>query len=207
VRIVLVAAMLLFAVAGASALGSTRHKRASSRARVVCHKHGERRVCRRVKKSHKTKSHKAHKPATTGKSSTPTPWSNVPPSVSPGPSSTPEAPSAGAPSSPNPVESPSTPAAPARVEVTAEDTEAFRFVLSRPTVPAGRVILEFVNHGQDEHNLNATESDEALAGSVPAATPGSHVSLSLNLRPGSYTLFCSLAGHEARGMKATLQVQ
>jgi plastocyanin len=91
--------------------------------------------------------------------------------------------------------------------VTAEDSEAFRFVLSRPTVPAGKVIIEFVNHGQDEHNLNAIEASEgSVAGSLPSARPNAHLSLTLNLRPGSYTLFCSLAGHEAKGMKATLVV-
>jgi plastocyanin len=105
-----------------------------------------------------------------------------------------------------PTESP-TITAPAHVEVTAEDTEAFRFVLSRPTVPAGKVIIEFVNHGQDEHNLNAVEPTEgSAAGSLPDTAPNEHLSLTLNLRPGSYTLFCSLPGHEAKGMKATLVV-
>jgi uncharacterized cupredoxin-like copper-binding protein len=31
--------------------------------------------------------------------------------------------------------------------------------------------------------------------------------LSLELHAGSYTLFCSLPGHEAKGMKATLKVE
>jgi plastocyanin len=93
------------------------------------------------------------------------------------------------------------------VEVTAEDSGAFHFVLSRPTVPAGKVIVEFVNHGQDEHNLNAVEPTEgSLEGSIPNTAPNAHPSLTLNLRPGSYTLFCSLPGHEAKGMKATLVV-
>jgi plastocyanin len=94
------------------------------------------------------------------------------------------------------------------VQVTAEDSEAFRFVLSRPTVPAGKVILEFVNHGQDEHNLNAVEAgSDTVAGSIPDTAPNAHPTLTLTLRPGSYTLFCSLPGHEAKGMKATLVVE
>jgi plastocyanin len=97
--------------------------------------------------------------------------------------------------------------APAHVEVTAEDTEAFRFVLSRPTVPAGKVIVEFVNHGQDEHNLNVAQPTESsVSDSLPNTASNAHLSLTLNLRPGSYTLFCSLPGHEAKGMKATLVV-
>ncbi|MFZ1154600.1 MAG: plastocyanin/azurin family copper-binding protein [Solirubrobacteraceae bacterium] len=91
--------------------------------------------------------------------------------------------------------------------MTAEDTEAFRFVLSRPTVPAGKVIIEFINHGQDEHNLNAVEPTEGVvAVSLPNTASNSHLSLTLNLHSGSYTLFCSLPGHEAKGMKATLVV-
>jgi plastocyanin len=92
--------------------------------------------------------------------------------------------------------------------VTAEDTDAFRFVLSRPTVPAGETIIEFVNHGQDEHNLNAVEATEGpLAGSLPKTPSNSHLSLTVDLHPGNYTLFCSLPGHEAKGMKATLVVE
>jgi plastocyanin len=93
------------------------------------------------------------------------------------------------------------------VQVTAEDTAAYRFILSRPTVPAGEVIIEFVNHGQDEHNLNAHEpNEEKLAGSLPDTAPNAHPSLTLNLHHGSYTLFCSIKDHEAKGMKATLVV-
>jgi plastocyanin len=99
------------------------------------------------------------------------------------------------------------------VEVTAEDTEAFRFVLSRPSVPAGEVIIEFVNHGQDEHNLHAVEPTEGTeVGAIPNTPPsvsGQHSSpsLTLNLHPGSYDFFCSLPHHEEKGMKATLKVE
>jgi plastocyanin len=91
------------------------------------------------------------------------------------------------------------------VQVTAQE---YSFTLSRPAVPAGKVIVEYVNRGQDEHNLHAIESSEGVeAGALPNTLPGAHPQLSLNLRPGSYTLLCSLAGHEAKGMKATLVVQ
>jgi plastocyanin len=93
------------------------------------------------------------------------------------------------------------------VEVTAEDSEGYRFVLSRSSVPAGKTIIEFVNHGQDEHNLNATESEGEVVGSLPNTPSEGHLSLTVNLKPGSYTLFCSLPGHAAKGMKATLTVE
>jgi plastocyanin len=106
------------------------------------------------------------------------------------------------------AEAPAAPAGPAHVQVTAEDTGAFRFILSRSSVPAGPVAIEFVNHGQDEHNLNVQPGEESLVGSLPNTAPGAHPSLpTLDLHAGSYTLFCSLPGHEAKGMKATLTVE
>jgi len=106
------------------------------------------------------------------------------------------------------AEAPATPTGPAHVQVTAEDTGAFRFILSRGSVPAGPVAIEFVNHGQDEHNLNVKPGEESLVGSLPNTAPGAHPSLpTLDLHAGTYTLFCSLPGHEAKGMKATLAVE
>ena len=108
----------------------------------------------------------------------------------------------GSPETP-PTEVPGTPA-PARVQVIAKE---YSFTLSRAEVPAGKVIVEFVNGGEDPHNLHLEEPTEgAEAGAFPTSSPGFHGDLTLNLRPGAYTLFCSLPGHEAKGMKATLTV-
>ena len=102
---------------------------------------------------------------------------------------------------PSEAEPPSVP----HVQVSAVE---YSFTLSRTSVPAGKVILQFVNDGQDEHNLQITEGEEGpLTGSF-ADTPSKGVSqLQLEMRSGSYTLFCSLHGHEAKGMKATLTVE
>ncbi|HWX73686.1 MAG TPA: hypothetical protein VNZ05_00170 [Solirubrobacteraceae bacterium] len=83
----------------------------------------------------------------------------------------------------------------------------YHFSLSRTTVPAGKVILQFVNHGQDEHNLNVAAGDGSLAGWFANAPASAMASEQFELRPGSYTLFCSLPEHEQKGMKATLLVQ
>lgn len=83
----------------------------------------------------------------------------------------------------------------------------YSFTLSRTTVPAGKVIFEFVNQGQDEHNLNVLPSEGPLAGAFPD-TPSKSVSdQAVILRAGSYTLFCSLPEHKQKGMKATLLVE
>ncbi len=202
---------LLCGVTGAVAIAATGHptRHHSSRSARACHRTKHHRcpathAAKRHTKRHRTS--KRARPKGGTRSSGPTSsWTNVPAAVGPGStpgSSTPPSPGGAT----GPTEPPSTPA-PARVQVTAEDSEAFRFVLSRPTVPAGRVIIEFVNHGQDEHNLNAIEPAEgSVAGSIPDTLPNAHPSVTLNLRRGSYTLFCSLSDHEAKGMKATLLV-
>jgi plastocyanin len=102
-----------------------------------------------------------------------------------------------------PVEPPAE--GPVHVQVIAKE---YSFTLSRAEVPAGKVIVEFVNDGEDSHNLHFQEPAEASeAGAFPTSSPGFHGDLTLNLHPGSYTLFCSLPGHEAKGMKATLIVR
>lgn len=97
------------------------------------------------------------------------------------------------------------PPPPARVQVIAKE---FYFTLSRPEVPAGRVIVEFVNGGEDPHNLHLQPSNgEPEVGAFATSSPGTHTDQAFNMRPGQYTLFCSLPGHEALGMKATLTVK
>jgi plastocyanin len=118
---------------------------------------------------------------------------------SPTPSTTPsEAPPSEAPAE---VEPPSV----AHVQVSAIE---YGFSLSRTTVPAGKVIVQFVNDGQDEHNLKVSETEEGPVVGSFADTPSKGIGqLQLEMRSGSYTLFCSLQGHEAKGMKATLTVE
>jgi plastocyanin len=91
-----------------------------------------------------------------------------------------------------------------RVQVTAVE---YSYTLSRSVVPAGKVILEFVNKGQDEHNLNALGGEGELAGSFGDEPAGGVKDQAIVFKRGSYTLFCSLPEHEQKGMKATLLVQ
>lgn len=135
------------------------------------------------------------------------PGSATPGSTTTTPTSGPSSPAS--PSTPAPASGettpPNSPPSIPRIQVTAVE---YHFTLSRTTVPAGKVIFDFVNHGQDEHNLNALEPNEGtVAGSLPNTAPNAHPSLSLELHAGSYTLFCSLPHHEEKGMKATLKVE
>jgi plastocyanin len=98
------------------------------------------------------------------------------------------------------VEPPSIP----HVQVSAVE---YAFTLSRTTVPAGKVIFQFVNNGQDEHNLQIAPSEGPPAGWF-GNTPSKGIGdLTVEMQPGTYTLLCSLPTHEQKGMKATLTVE
>lgn len=83
----------------------------------------------------------------------------------------------------------------------------YHYTLSRTTVPEGKVVLQFVNDGQDEHNLNVLSGEGELESSFPKTVSHGVRETTLNMRKGNFTLFCSLPEHEAKGMKATLTVE
>ena len=83
----------------------------------------------------------------------------------------------------------------------------FHYTLSRTTVPAGKVALQFVNNGQDEHNMNVLSDEGEVELAFPKTLSQGVREQTVTLRKGSFTLFCSLPEHEAKGMRATLTVQ
>lgn len=90
------------------------------------------------------------------------------------------------------------------VQVTAVE---YHYTLSRTTVPAGKVALQFVDDGQDEHNLNVLSGEGEVEAAFPNTVSHGVREQTVTLRKGSFTLFCSLPEHEAKGMHATLTVQ
>jgi plastocyanin len=127
----------------------------------------------------------------------------LPVSVAPvasGPASEPSPPAPGGGETGETGEPPSVP----HVQVSAVE---YAFTLSRTTVPAGKVIFQFVNNGQDEHNLQIAPSEGPLVGSFPDTPAKGIGDLQLEIQPGVYTLLCSLPTHEQKGMKATLTVE
>lgn len=194
---------------------------AAKKAKVKCHwvkatkKRKRHKVCVKVK----AKKQAAAKPTTTTtktptkspssgskpSSSTTNPSSSTTPSTSPAPgtSTTPTTPDAatdpGTPTTPDPT----TPIA-ARLQAT---TREWSITLSRPTLPAGSTILQLVNRGEDAHDLHLRPSSGgADLLSIPSTDSGAIADTSGTLTAGTYTLYCSLPGHEAAGMKATLTV-
>jgi plastocyanin len=69
---------------------------------------------------------------------------------------------------------------------------------------AGKVTITMANMSPVEHNVTVAQGGTVL-GATPTFQGGSRT-LTLNLKPGAYTFYCSVPGHRQAGMEGTLTV-
>jgi plastocyanin len=82
----------------------------------------------------------------------------------------------------------------------------FAIAVYRPRVRAGALKFSVRNLGEDVHDLVVRRGGRRIA-ALPAIEAGGTATLRVTLRrPGRYQLVCTVADHEARGMRATLRV-
>jgi cytochrome c oxidase subunit 2 len=70
---------------------------------------------------------------------------------------------------------------------------------------AGKVTLTLMNASPLLHNIALKGNGVDVTG--PVVPSGGHSSVTAVLKPGAYTYYCSVPGHEAAGMKGTLEVK
>jgi len=112
---------------------------------------------------------------------------------------------------PTPVPAPEAPVLPpVYSDPYAVQIQGFEFglQLSKPAVSAGNVRVEFnLSRAEDPHNLWLVREDgTGSPHSFDEEPSGAVVAKTLALTRGRWTLFCSLSGHEAAGMRAVLTV-
>ncbi len=95
------------------------------------------------------------------------------------------------------------PSPPARAQVSADE---FRLTLSRSAIHRGPAIIELVNFGEDDHDLALRRVGGTRTYRIGVVHPGATGELDARLPPGPLTLWCTLADHRSRGMRATLRV-
>ena len=82
---------------------------------------------------------------------------------------------------------------------------------SRGSLPAGRVVVQLWNRGQDAHDLRIRLLRHGHmtgpAQGVAATVSGGLSQATWHLAPGRYVLYCSMPGHYKRGMHTTLVVR
>jgi plastocyanin len=82
---------------------------------------------------------------------------------------------------------------------------ALRFDKARAAVLAGRVTIRLTNDATVEHNVTIAKGSKTL-GATKTITESADT-LALELAPGDYAFFCSVAGHRESGMEGTLAVE
>jgi plastocyanin len=113
------------------------------------------------------------------------------------PTSSPEA-------SPTDSAAPSSADAPASQTLTATEGEMF-IEVSEDALSAGSYTIEVVNEGSGTHDL-VVERDGNDVASTDDIAPGSSTTLTVDLEPGEYVFYCSVANHRAMGMEVTVTV-
>ncbi|MGZ8667664.1 MAG: plastocyanin/azurin family copper-binding protein [Solirubrobacterales bacterium] len=101
--------------------------------------------------------------------------------------------------------------APNRVSATGDEASEtdMSLVLSRSKIDPGRAVIQFINSGEDVHDLQVKRKGAPdVQGHTGNVQPGEQEEVELTLRKGSkYALWCSIADHRDLGMDATLTVR
>lgn len=89
----------------------------------------------------------------------------------------------------------------------------FDLVLSKPKLRPGRAIVQFVNAGEDPHDLKLQRlgtpgHPDGVTRAIGVVGSGEYANLDTRLRERStYRLWCSLADHAQKGMETTLRTK
>jgi len=92
----------------------------------------------------------------------------------------------------------------AEVNVAARE---FLYVPKDLSTAPGEVTFVVTNEGAIEHNFVVEDSAKKAAATIPVIEPGQTLRVKATLRPGAYTIYCSLPGHREAGMVAALKAQ
>lgn len=87
------------------------------------------------------------------------------------------------------------------------DVQLMEFEIRMPdSVPAGRQTFHVANAGKATHNL-AIEGNGLQARLAADLSRGNSADLTVDLKPGSYTVYCPVDHHRSRGMERTITVK
>jgi uncharacterized cupredoxin-like copper-binding protein len=97
------------------------------------------------------------------------------------------------------------------LSVTADPGGALKFDKTTLTAKAGKVTIKDVNPSSSgiAHGI-AVEGkgvDKDGTGGTSGVSAGQTATVSVTLKPGTYTFYCPVDGHKAAGMKGTLTVK
>jgi plastocyanin len=128
-----------------------------------------------------------------------TPPGATPPSAAAAPATPPTATTG----TPAPASSPAA-GRPTSLALAANPTGLLSYNTKQLAARAGTVTIVMANMSPVEHNVTVAQGTTVL-GATPSFTGGTKT-LTLKLKPGTYTFYCSVPGHRQAGMEGTLTV-
>jgi mono/diheme cytochrome c family protein len=99
-----------------------------------------------------------------------------------------------------------------KLQIAASPSGQLAYVTSTASATAGALTIEMPNASGVSHNIAVEPGSGGASGSGPVIGASSFttkgtVSVSVKLKPGTYTFFCQAPGHRAAGMFGTLTVK
>jgi plastocyanin len=91
------------------------------------------------------------------------------------------------------------------VQLEANSGGALEFNTKSPEAPTGKVTIVMTNPSSVPHDIAITGNGVSVIG--PIVTSGAKSTVTPDLKPGTYTFYCSVDAHRAAGMQGTLTVK
>jgi plastocyanin len=92
-----------------------------------------------------------------------------------------------------------------KLQIDADPTGQLKFTASSASASAGQITVNMKNASSVPHDIGIKGNGINQVGSVVSG--GGTSTVNVTLKPGTYTFYCSVDGHEAAGMKGTLTVK
>jgi plastocyanin len=92
-----------------------------------------------------------------------------------------------------------------KVTIPADPSGTTRFTFASATAPAGKLEIDTPNKSSVDHNIALEGNGVSEKG--PVVKDGGVSKITADVKPGSYTFFCSVPGHREAGMQGKLTVK
>jgi plastocyanin len=92
------------------------------------------------------------------------------------------------------------------VELEADPGGGLAYTTTEASTEAGQVTIDFENPQALEHDVAIEDSGGEQVGKTDLVASGS-ASTTVELKPGTYTFYCTVPGHREAGMEGTLTVK
>ena len=92
-----------------------------------------------------------------------------------------------------------------KLQIDADPNGQLKFLASSAKATAGNITINMKNASSVPHDIAIRGNGVNQVGKV--VSNGGTSTITENLKPGTYTFYCSVDGHEAAGMKGTLTVK